>query len=377
MAGNGGCGWHLRAGASMSFVFRPWQLVAAILAGWVNQEQQQRIEYLRTEVQVLKEKLGKKRILLNDDQRRRLAVKGKILGRKVLGEIGTLFTPDAILRWHRLLVAEKWNFAEKRKTVGRPGTSQEVVELILRFAKENPTWGYDRIADALANLGHEVSDRTVGNVLKGHGIEPAPERRRTTTWATFLKAHWEQLGAIDFTTIEVWSKKGLVTCYLLFAMHLATRRVRLVGCTPYPGGSWMMQMARNLTDPFDGFLRESIRYVLMDRDSKFTADFQAALKTADVQPVLLPAKSPNCNAHLERFFRSLKEEALMRVIFFGESALRQAAQQFLIHYHGERAHQGLDHRILEPGAEVGQKAGAIVCRARLGGLLKYYHRQAA
>jgi transposase InsO family protein len=361
----------------MTFVFRPWQLVASVLAGWINREQQQLIEYLRTENQVLKEKLGKKRILLNDDQRRRLAVKGKILGRKVLGEISALFTPDTILRWHRLLVAEKWNYAAKRKNVGRPATSREVVAMILRFARENPTWGYDRIADALANVGHEVADQTVGNILKEHGIEPAPERRRTTTWATFLKAHWDQLGAIDFTTIEVWSRRGLVTFYLLFGMHLTTRRVRLVGCSPYPGGPWMMQMARNLTDPFDGFLREPIAYVLLDRDSKFTAGFQGILKTADVKPVLLPAQSPNCNAHLERFFRALKEEALLRVIFFGERALRRAVEQFLVHYHGERAHQGLDHQILEPRPEVGQKAGAIACRERLGGLLKYYHRQSA
>ena len=162
------------AGASMSFVLQPWQLLMTILAGWVNQQQQQVIEYLRTENQVLKEMHGKKRILLNDDQRRRLAVKGKVLGRKLLGEIGTLVTPDTILRWHRMLVAEKWNHADKRKSTGRPPTPQEVVDLVLKFATENLTWGYDRIADALANLGHEVSDQTVGNILKSHGIEPAP-----------------------------------------------------------------------------------------------------------------------------------------------------------------------------------------------------------
>jgi len=123
----------------MRGVLHPWQFLASILAGWVNHAQQQRIEYLRTENQVLKEKLGKQRILLTDDQRRRLAVKGKILGRKVLAELGTLFTPDTILRWHRLLVAQKWNYAAQRGTVGRPALSQEVVELILRFATENPT----------------------------------------------------------------------------------------------------------------------------------------------------------------------------------------------------------------------------------------------
>jgi putative transposase len=158
---------------------------------------------------------------------------------------------------------------------------------------------------------------------------------------------------------------------------LATRQVCFHGCTANPGGPWMAQMARNLTDAFDGFLRAPVRYVLMDRDTKFTAEFQAILTAADVKPVLLPPKSPNCNAHLERFFRSLKDEALSRIIFFGETALREAVNEFLIHYNGERAHQGLDHQILQPGPEVGQKTGVIACRERLGGVLKYYHRQAA
>jgi putative transposase len=361
----------------MSFVLQPWQLLLSIIAGWIHDDQQKKIEFLQSLVQVLEEKLGKKRVLLNDDQRRRLAVKGNILGRKLLSEIGTFFSPDTILRWHRELVAQKWDYHDKRRPMGRPATPQEVVDLILQFARENPTWGYDRIADALANVGHNVSDQTVGNILKGHGIEPAPERKRTTTWSTFLKAHWRQLAAIDFTTIEVWTKNGLVTYYLLFAMRLATRQVCFLGCTPNPGGPWMAQMARNLTDAFDGFLRAPVRYVLMDRDTKFTAEFQAILTAADVKPVLLPPKSPNCNAHLERFFRSLKDEALSRIIFFGEAALRETVNEFLIHYHRERPHQGMDHQILQPGPEVGQKTGVIACRERLGGLLKYYHRQAA
>ena len=284
--------------------------------------------------------MGKKRILLNDDQRCRLAVKGKVLGRKLLDEIGTLFTPDTILRWHRELVAQKWDHSDKRRPMGRPPTPQEVVDRILQLARENPSWGYDRIADALTNIGHQVCDRTVGNILKAHGIEPAPERKRTTTWSTFLKAHWNQLAAIDFTTIEVWTTHGLVTYYLQFAMRLATRQVCFLGCTPNPGSPWMAPMARNLTDAFDGFLRAPVRFVLMDRDTNFTAEFQAILTAAEVKPVLLPPKSPNCNAHLERFFRSLKDEALSRIILFGETALRETVNEYLIHYHRERAHQG-------------------------------------
>jgi putative transposase len=361
----------------MRFVLQPWQLLLSIVAGWINDEQQKINEYQRTVIQVLRENMGNKRILLHDDQRRRLAVKGQILGRKVLAQVGALFTPETILRWHRELVAQKWDHSDQRRKVGRPPIAQEVADLILQFAKENSTWGYDRIADALANVGHKVSDQTVGNVLKGHGIEPAPERKRTTTWSTFLKAHWDQLAAIDFTTLEVWSKSGLVTYFLLFAMRLATRQVSFLGCTPNPVHSWMAQMARNLTDIFDGFLRTPIRYVLLDRDTKFTAEFQAILKAADVEPVLLPPQSPNCKAFLERFFRALKEEALARIIPFSETALCKATSEFLLHYHGERPHQGLDHRILQPGPEVGQKEGTLVCRERSGGLLRYYYRQAA
>ena len=146
------------------------------LSGWVNRRQQHVIDYLITENQVLKEKLGKKRILLNDDQRRRLAVKGKLLERKLLSEIATIVTPDTILRWHRRLVAEKWDYSDRR--IGRPGrpqVSEEVKQTVLKMARNNPTWGYDRIQGALGNLGYEISDRTVGNILKANGIEPAPE----------------------------------------------------------------------------------------------------------------------------------------------------------------------------------------------------------
>ncbi len=162
----------------MSFIIRPWQLILLCLSGWINRQQQDMIEYLITENLILKEKLGKKRILLSDYQRRRLAVKGKILGRKLLLEISTIVTPDTILRWHRQLVAQKWDYSDRRKKKpGRPALSEEVTQFILQMARENPMWGYDRIQGALSNIGHEISDTTVGNILKANGIEPAPERK--------------------------------------------------------------------------------------------------------------------------------------------------------------------------------------------------------
>lgn len=360
----------------MDFVLHPWQFYVVILAGWIHRQQQQVIHYLRTENQVLKETHGPKRILLNDDQRRRLAVQGKILGRKRLEEVGTLFTPDTILRWHRMLVAKKWDYSQRRQSPGRPRVQKEIVDLILRFARENLSWGCDRIQGALANLGHKVSDQTVGNILKQHGIEPAPDRKRLTTWNTFIKSHWDVLAAIDFTTLEVWTKGGLVTYYLLFVMELATRRVHFAGGTPNPNEPWMKQAARELTNFEDGFLNGK-RYLLLDHDDKFSPAFQGLLKDEGIEPVPLPPKSPNLNAHLERFFGTLKSECLERMIFFGENMLRKAIRQFLEHYHAERNHQGLDNQIIQPGNEVGRGEGQVLCRERLGGLLRYYYRDAA
>ena len=170
-------------------------------------------------------------------------------------ELSTIVTPDTILRWHRNLVARKWDYSQQRaKRPGRPPVTDEVKKLVLRLAQENPSWGYDRIQGALANLGHGVADQTIGNILKEHGIEPAPGRKRQSSWKTFIKAHWDVLSAIDFTTVEVWTKGGLVTYYLLFVMELKTRRVHFAACTPSLGDDFMNQIARNLTDPYRWFL---------------------------------------------------------------------------------------------------------------------------
>ena len=206
-------------------------------------------------------------ILLSDDQRRRMAVKGKTLGYKRLSEVGTLFTPDTILRWHRQLIANKWDHSNKRsETPGRPRVRQVIVDRTVQFAKENPTWGYDRIQGALASVGYHITDTTVGNILKSHGIEPAPNRKRTGSWSMFLKAHWDVMAAVDFTTVEIWTSSGLTTFYLLFAMELSTRKVHLAGCTVHPNEAWMKQTARELTNHFDGFLLNT-NYLIMDRDT--------------------------------------------------------------------------------------------------------------
>ncbi len=176
--------------------------------------------------------------------------------------------------------------------------------------------------------------------------------------------------------IEVWTKGGLVTFYLLFVMELKTRRVHFAGCTPNPKESWIKQAARNLTDPEDGFLNGK-GDLIMDRDTKFCEAFREILKDEDVKALRLPPRSPDLNANLERHFRSLKDECLSRMIFFGEKSLRRAVTSFLVHFHTERNHQGLGNQIIEPSDEVGTVAGKIECRERLGGILKYYYRDVA
>jgi hypothetical protein len=292
----------------MNFVLQPWNLLLVSWTGWINCHQQNVSAYLRTENQVLKAELGKKRILLDDKQRRCLAVTGKVLGRKMLEGVGTLVTPDTILRWHRQLIAAKWDYGKRRQKPGRPPVSQELVGLVLRMAGENPSWGYDCIQGALANLGYQMSDTTVGNILKEHGVEPVADRKGQSSWKSFLKAHWEVLAAMDFTTIEVWSQGGgLTPFYLLFALELARRRLQLAGCSENSDDLWMIQVARNLSDGTDGFLLGK-KYQLMDRDTKFCEAFRSILEPSGVQAVRLPPRSPNVSPHLERFMRSVKEE---------------------------------------------------------------------
>ena len=183
------------------------------------------------------------------------------------------------------------------------------------------------------------------------------------------------LAAIDFTTIDVWTKGGLVTFYLLFTMDLKSRRVHFAGCTPNPDEIWMKQIAREVS-AFDGFLADN-KYLIMDRDTKFCSSFRETLAAADITCLQLPKRSPNLNGYMERFMRSIKEECLRKLIFFGEGSLRNAVSEYLTHYQGERNHQGLGNRLIEPSDEVKQAGGELQSRERLGGMLRYYYRDAA
>ena len=192
-----------------------WARILARITGTVDQELLLRNEYLAAENRILKIQL-RGRVRLSDAERAALAEIGHRLGRKALGEVATIVRPDTILAWYRKLVAHKFDGSQARRAPGRPPINRDVERLIVRMAEENPSWGYDRIVGALANLGHKVSDQTVGNVLRRHSIPPAPERKRTTTWAAFIRAHLAVLAGTDFFTVEVLTLHGLVTYYVLF-----------------------------------------------------------------------------------------------------------------------------------------------------------------
>jgi transposase InsO family protein len=345
------------------------------VAGWMNQPQQHAIDYLREENRVLREQLGSRRLRLNDNQRRRLAAKAVGLGRRLLAEIATIVTPETLLAWHRKLIAQKYDGSRQRGP-GRPRTVGEIEALVVRMAEENRDWGYRRILGALSNLGHNLARGTIANILRRHGIEPAPERSRKTSWKEFLSRHWELIVAADFFTVEVWTRHGLQRFVVLFFIELSTRKVEVAGIARAANGLWMSQIGRNLTDAVDGMMCGK-RYLIHDRDPLFTAEFLDMLAQTGVQSVKLPPRSPNLNAYAERFVRSIKESCLERMVLFGECSLRKAIHEFMAHYHSERNHQGLGNRLIIPETGKIGKTGPIVRSERLGGMLNYYYREVA
>ena len=243
-------------------------VLLAMCAGWLQRHQQHIIAYLLEENRLLKAQLGHRRLRLTDTERRRLAVLAYPLGRARLKQLAALVTPDTLLRWHKRLSAQKFDGSKHRRQRGRPRVAEETEQLVMRMAEENPTWGYRRIQRALANLGHCIDKITVRNILRRHHLEPAPQRRKAgMSWTQFLKRHWEVLAATDFFTVEVAMWHGLVTDYVLVVLELATRRVHIAGITPHPTAAFMQQCARQLTDPFDGFLLGK-RYLIHGKRSQ-------------------------------------------------------------------------------------------------------------
>ena len=290
-------------------------------------------------------------------------------------QVAGIVTPDTILRWYRRLIAQTYDGSARRGR-GRPMTRRDVAALVVRMAVENPQWGYTRIRGALSNLGHEIARTTVKRILHDHGIDPAPERSRRMPWKTFLQA---QLGGPH--GLRSIHRRGAHAGRAPAVPGLLRDRAAvppraIAGIHPQPYGTWMEQMARNLTDPVDGCLRRA-RYLIHDRDPLYTRVFGEILEGGGVQSIRLPPKSPNLNAYAERFVRSMKEECLSRVVPLGEGHLRLLVGEYVEHDHRERNHQGLDNQLLQRPPPPVSLAADVQRRERLGGLLNFYHREAA
>jgi putative transposase len=349
----------------------PLQFLTAWLAVWLGQVLQRKVDYLLAENRVLREKLGGK-VRLTDSGRRRLAVLGKKMGRRALAKVATIATPESISRWYRRLVAKKYDGSQRRGP-GRPRKRGAIAELVLKMARENE-WGYTRIKGAMQNLGYKVGRSTIQRILRENGIDPAPSRGMS--WGTFVRAHLGVIAGMDFFMVEVVTLLGLLRYHVLFVIDIASRIVEVAGIGRDPGGRWMEQMARNLVDAEDGFLRGK-RYVIIDRDPLHTERFRGILKGAGVKVVRLPSMSPNLNAYAERFVLSIKSECLERIVPLGERHLRRTISEFVAHYHHERNHQGLGNALIDGNEHDLAVVGRVVRREPLGGLLSYYHRKTA
>ena len=221
-----------------------------------------------------------------------------------------------------------------------------------------------------------MSDQTVGNILKRKGIPTVPNRNRDSTWSDFIKIHQDVIAACDFFTTEVITPFGLITYYVLFFIHIGSRKVHIAGITPHPNEAWMKQIARNITMADWGFL-EGCKYLIHDRDTKFCKSFRSMIASMGIKPIRLSPQSPKMNSYSERFVRSVKGECLSKMIFFGGDSLRKALVEYSNHYHQERNHQGKDNMLLFPDQRLVSNQGKIKCKKRLNGMLKYYYRSVA
>src|SRR5258708_15816576 len=242
-----------------------WARLLAYVTGTVDQELLLRNEYLAAENRILRGQI-KGRLLLSEGEKATLAEIAHRLGRKVLEDVAAAAKPDTILGWYRQLIENRFDGSKFRRSVGRSKVDQEAERLVVQMARENPSWGYDRIVGALAKLGHRLSDQTMGNILCRRDIPPAPQRKKATSWKDFIRSHRDVLVGMDFFTTEVLTLKGLTTYYVLFFINLETRRVNLAGFPPYPDDKWIESQAGNMTRGEWECLR-GCSYLLHHRDA--------------------------------------------------------------------------------------------------------------
>ena len=281
---------------------------------------------------------------------------------------GLVVTPATLLRWHRELVRKRWTYPQRSS--GRPPKDRALRELVLRLARENPAWGYQRIAGELLKLGFRISPSTVRRLLASAGLDPAP-RRQAVSWPAFLRRQAASLLACDFFTVETVTLRRL---YVLFFIELGNRRVHLAGCTPNPSGAWVVQQARNLS--FTNVL-ERTRFLIHDRDSKFTAAFDELFHSEGIKVIHTPVQAPQANAYAERFVRTVRNECLDWLLIIGRRHLEKVLRTYIQHYNQERPHRGLALQPPEPIPVKQPPSGDVRRRDHLGGLLHEYYRAAA
>jgi putative transposase len=318
---------------------------------------------LRHQVAILRRQV--KRPIYRASDKAFLAAASRVLRREAWSAF--LIRPETLLRWHRELVRRKWT--RPHRPPGRPALHPEVRELILRLARENPRWGYQRIRGELLKLGIRVSATTIASLLRRHGLGPAP--RRGPTWSEFLRAQAAGILACDFLTVETVRLK---TLYVLVWIELGTRRVYLGGATPNPDSGWVTQQARNLTMALQEEGR-SPRFLIHDRDSKFTGPFDEVFRSEGLRIVLTPIRAPNANAFCERWVGTLRAECLDWTLILGRRHLERVLRTYVRHYNQARPHRGIDLRTPQgdhPRATSPLSLMDIGRRDVLGGLLHEY-----
>jgi transposase len=281
---------------------------------------------------------------------------------------GLIVTPQTLLRWHRELVRRRWT--QPRQRPGRPPVERQVRELVLRLARENPRWGYPRIAGELLKLGVRVSPSTVRRLLLGAGLKPAP-RRAGPSWREFLRQQAASTLACDFFTVETLALRRY---YVLFFIELGSRRVHLAGCTTNPTGGWVTQQARNLS--FSGVF-ERMRFLIHDRDSKFSTAFEEVFRSEGIKVIRTPIRAPQANAYAERFVRTVRGECLDWLLILGRRHLEYVLGTYTTHYNRERPHRAL--ALVPPEVSSGGDppvTASIERRDLLGGLIHEYRAAA-